>query len=146
VANGSIGRALSGDLETFKEQRQAMFSVLKALSGKPDEAQLLRAAEELNEAQYKDEFEERLDVLETLIRDTWMLSLNGSRDQLINADMFEELDKLSGQINPDRAADWILQVEDLREQLIVNVNRKIAADGLFVSMAAPVAPPRKYLP
>jgi DNA polymerase-3 subunit delta' len=146
VANGSIGRALSGDLETFKEQREAMFSVLKALSGKPDEAQLLRASEELNEAQYKDEFEERLDVLETLIRDTWMLSLKGSRDQLINADMFEEVDKLSRQINPDRAADWILQVEDLREQLIVNVNRKIAADGLFVSMAAPVAPPRKYLP
>jgi len=75
-----------------------------------------------------------------------MLSLNGSQDQLINADMFEELDKLSRQINPDRAADWILQVEDLREQLIVNINRKIATDGLFVAMASPVPPPRKYLP
>lgn len=146
VANGSIGRALEGDLETFKEQRRAMLSVLKALAGKPDEAQLLRASEELNEAQYKEEFEERLDVLEILIRDAWMLSLNGSRDQLVNADMFDELDKLSRQINPDRAAAWILQVEDLREQLIVNINRKVAVDALFLAMASPVAPPRKYLP
>jgi DNA polymerase-3 subunit delta' len=146
VANGSIGRALEGDLETFKEQRHAMLSVLKALAGKPDEAQLLRASEQLNEAQYKDEFEERLDVLETLIRDAWMLSLNGSREQLVNEDLFDELDKLSRHINPDRAGGWILQVEDLREQLIVNINRRVAVDALFLAMASPVAPSRKYLP
>ena len=146
VANGSIGRALSGDLETFKEQRRAMLSVLKALAGKPDEAQLLKASEQLNEAQYKDEFEQRLDVLETLIRDAWMLSLDGTRDQMVNEDAFDELNDISRQINPQRAADWILQVEDLREQLAVNLNRKIATDGLFMGMASPVAPPRRYIP
>ena len=146
VANGSIGRALEGDLETFKEQRRAMLSVLNALAGKPDEAQLLKASEQLNEAQYKDEFEERLDVLEKLIRDAWMLSLNGSREQLVNEDLFDELDKLSRQINSDRAGAWILQVEDLREQLLVNINRRVAVDALFMAMASPVAPPRKYLP
>lgn len=146
VSNGSIGRALEGDVETFKEQRRAMLTVLKALAGKPDEAQLLKASEQLNEAQYKDEFEQRLDVLETLIRDAWMLSLNGTRDQMVNEDAFDELNEISRQINPQRAADWILQVEDLREQLIVNINRKIATDGLFLAMASSVAPPRKYLP
>src|SRR4030095_3178485 len=50
VAAGSIGRALSSDLEAFIEQRTAMLSVLKALAGKPNEAQLLRSAEQLNEA------------------------------------------------------------------------------------------------
>jgi DNA polymerase III subunit delta' len=146
VATGSIGRALSSDLEVFQEQRESMLSVLKALAGEPDEARLLRSSEELNEAQYKDEFEERLDVLETLIRDTWMLSLGGERDQLVNQDLFEELRKISKQIDPDRAASWILQVEDVREQLIVNINRRIATDALFLAMASPIAPPRKYLP
>ena len=146
VANGSIGRALSGDLETFKEQRRAMLSVLKALAGRPDQAQLLKASEQLNEAQYKEEFEQRLDVLETLIRDAWMLSMNGTRDQLVNEDAFDELNDISRQINSQRAADWILQVEDLREQLAVNLNRKIATDGLFMGMASPVAPPRRYIP
>ena len=146
VASGSIGRALSGDLDAFKEQRQAMLSVLKALAGNVDEAQLLKSSEALNEAQYKEEFEERLDVLETLIRDAWLLSLGGAREQLVNEDLFSELEKIARQIDPDRAAEWILQVEDVREQLIVNINRKIATDALFLAMASPVAPPRKYLP
>ena len=52
-----------------------------------DRAQLLRSAEQLNEAQYKEEFEERLDVLETLIRDAWMLSLGVEPAQLVNEDL-----------------------------------------------------------
>lgn len=146
VASGSIGRALSGDIDTFVDQRKAMLTVLKALAGKADEAQLLRSSEELNEAQYKEEFEERLDVLETLIRDAWMVALGAKREQLVNEDLFPELDRISKQLNPDRAAAWILQIEDLREQLIVNINRKVATDSLFLAMAAPIAPPRKFLP
>src|SRR5436190_13409841 len=63
AAGGSMGRALSGDLVTFTSQRKAMLKVLNALVLSDDRAQLLRSAEQLNEAQYKDEFEERLDVL-----------------------------------------------------------------------------------
>jgi DNA polymerase III subunit delta' len=146
VATGSIGRALSGDIDTFVDQRKAMLTVLKALAGKANEAQLLRSSEELNEAQYKEEFEERLDVLETLIRDAWMLALGGKREQLVNEDLFPELQKISKLLDPDRTASWILQIEDMREQLIVNINRKVATDALFLAMAAPVAPPRKFLP
>jgi len=146
VATGSIGRALSSDIDTFVQQRKAMLKVLRALAGKPNEAQLLKSAEELNEAQYKDEFEERLDVLETLIRDAWMLALGGRREQLVNEDLFAELDEIGKQINADRAGSWILQIEDVREQLIVNINRKVATDSLFLSMAMPAAPPRKFLP
>lgn len=146
VATGSVGRALLGDIDTFVDQRRAMLTVLKALAGKTNEAQLLRSSEELNEAQYKEEFEDRLDVLETLIRDAWMLALGGQREQLVNEDLFSELEKISKQLDPERAGSWILQIEDMREQLIVNINRKVATDALFLAMAAPVAPPRKFLP
>jgi hypothetical protein len=78
AAGGSISRALSGDVETFTSQRTAMLVVLEALVVTNNLAQLLRSSEQLNEAQYKNEFEERLDVLETLIRDAWMLSLGSS--------------------------------------------------------------------
>jgi len=146
VATGSISRALSGDIEAFVDQRKAMLTVLKSLAGTADEAQLLRSSEELNEAQYKEEFEQRLDVLEALIRDAWMLALGARREQLVNEDLFVELEKISKQLNPDRAGSWILQIEDMHEQLIVNINRKIATDSLFLAMASPVAPPRKILP
>ena len=60
--------------------------------------------------------------------------------------MAVQLSEISRGIDPDRAAAWILQIEDLREQLIVNINRKVSTDALFTAMADPVAPPRKFLP
>lgn len=139
AAGGSIGRALSNDLVTFTSQRKAMLKVLHALVLNNDRAQLLRSAEQLNEAQYKDEFEERLDVLETLIRDSWMLSLGVDSSRIVNEDLAAELKEIAQKMDPGRAGDWILQIEDLREQLIVNVNRKITTDSLFLVMAGDVA-------
>jgi DNA polymerase III subunit delta' len=139
AAGGSMGRALSGDLVTFTSQRKAMLNVLKALVVSDDRAQLLRSAEQLNEAQYKEEFEERLDVLETLIRDAWMLSLGVEPSQLVNEDLTTELQEISQKLDSGRAGDWILQIEDMREQLIVNINRKVTTDALFLVMAGDVA-------
>jgi DNA polymerase-3 subunit delta' len=139
AAGGSMGRALSGDLVTFTSQRKAMIKVLNALVLSNDRAQLLRSAEQLNEAQYKDEFEERLDVLETLIRDAWMLSLGVETSRIVNEDLSAELKEVAQKLDPGRAGDWILQIEDLREQLIVNVNRKVTVDSLFLVMAGDVA-------
>jgi DNA polymerase-3 subunit delta' len=139
AAGGSLGRALSGDLVTFTSQRKAMLKVLNALVLSNDRAQLLRSAEQLNEAQYKDEFEDRLDVLETLIRDAWMLSFGVDSSRIVNEDLSAELKEVAQKMDPSRAGDWILQIEDLREQLIVNVNRKITTDSLFLVMAGDVA-------
>lgn len=138
AAGGSMGRALSGDLVTFTSQRKAMLKVLNALVLSNDRAQLLRSAEQLNEAQYKDEFEERLDVLETLIRDAWMLSLGVDSSRLVNEDLSAELKEIAQKMDPVRAGDWILQIEDVREELIVNVNRKVTTDSMFVVMAGDV--------
>ncbi|HSD47256.1 MAG TPA: DNA polymerase III subunit delta' [Pyrinomonadaceae bacterium] len=143
AAGGSIGRALANDLVTFTSQRKAMLGVLNALVMTNDRAQLLRSAEQLNEAQYKDEFEERLDVLETLIRDAWMLSLGVNADLLVNADLVSDLEAVSKRLDPSRAADWILQIEDVRETLLVNVNRKVTTDALFLTMAGDVAPQKR---
>src|ERR1041385_3807109 len=144
AAGGSIGRALAGDLVTFTSQRKAMLKVLNALVLSQDRAQLLRAAEQLNEAQYKDEFEERLDVLETLIRDAWMLSLGAERELLVNEDLYKDLELISRKIDPVKAAAWILEIEDMREQLIVNINRKAATDALFVTMASGEIPLKRF--
>ena len=144
AAAGSISRALSGDLETFTSQRKAMLTVLEALVVTHNLAQLLRSSEQLNEAQFKDEFEERLDVLETLIRDAWMLALGAQRERLVNEDLFNDLELISGNIDSAKAAAWILEIEDLREQLIVNINRKAATDSLFVTMASGEIPVKRF--
>jgi hypothetical protein len=53
------------------------------------------------------------------------------------------LEKVSERLDPSRAADWLLQIEDVREQLIVNVNRKVTTDALFLTMADEVPPQKR---
>lgn len=135
AGNGSIGRALAGDLKSFKERRDAMLEVLTALAITGDHSRLLRLAEEMNEANHKDEYEFGLELLETLIRDALMLSFGINSEHVINEDVLPQLQKISERIDSSRATSWISRIEELREQLIVNINRKPATDALFLSMA-----------
>ena len=148
VARGSLGRAVAQDLDEFNEQREAMLRVLQALSESKDRTQLLRSAEELNDARYKDEYESRLDILETLIRDAWLLALHAPEEEVVNEDFLSELRKIALNLDGRRPAGWISQIEEMREQLIVNINRKAATDALFLTMAA-AAPPlerKRFVP
>lgn len=143
VARGSMGRAVEQNFDLFTSQRQAMLRLLEALAVSHDHMQLLRSSEDLNSAQQKDEYESRLDILETLIRDTWMLSLNAPTESVVNADLLPQLTRISAQIESWRPARWISQIEELREQLVVNVNRKPATDALFLTMSTATQPPPK---
>jgi DNA polymerase-3 subunit delta' len=136
VAGGSLSRALAGELSELIEQRGAMLKVLEAVAVSGNRVQLLRSSEQLNEAAYKEEYETRLEVLETLIRDALALSLGAPDDQIVNIDLLNELREIGGKVTGTRAAAWLSQIEELREQLMVNINRKPATDALFLSMAS----------
>jgi len=135
TSRGSIGRALATDADTYREQREAMMAVLHSLVITGDRVALLRSAEGLNDAKRKDEFECRLDVLESLIRDTWALALGRPENTIANMDELPQLRKLAAGLTSHQAEEWLLLIETLREQLVVNINRKIATDALFLSMA-----------
>jgi DNA polymerase III subunit delta' len=134
LAGGSMSRALASDLDTYQSQREFMMRVLDALVTTGNRQQLLTVAEELNSAKYKDDYEVMLDVLETLIRDAWMLTLGVK--EIVNEDLRPQLSKIAERIDSRNAARWIEETETLREQLTVNINRKVATDALFLSMAS----------
>jgi len=52
-------------------------------------------------------------------------------------DLVHQLRKVSERIDARRATGWISLIEELREQLAVNINRKPATDALLLRMAAP---------
>ncbi len=135
VARGSIGRALVTDLESYRNQREAMLDVVNALALNHDRARLLRASEEMNDAKRKDEYEPRLDLLATLIHDVWVLSLGASDEQVVNQDLRAQLAKIVSGLDSRRPARWLSQIEQHRRGLDVNINRKIATDALFLTMA-----------
>jgi DNA polymerase III subunit delta' len=136
LASGRPGVALGLNLDTYRARREAMLGVVEALaSGGGDRVRLLRAAEEMGDAKNKDEYEPRLDALEILVRDLWLLALGGD-GALVNQDLRERLARLADGVRPARAAGWLTRIEELRGRLAVNVNRRAATDALFLSMSS----------
>lgn len=136
LAFGSVGKALSIRVADLKPRREALLGVLRDAIETRDRVSLLRAAEKLNDAKNKDAFEDNIEILLTLIRDVWTLSLGGGNERIVNIDLSSQLKALAEKCEARRLAAWIDRIELLRESFAVNVNRKIATDALFVSMAA----------
>jgi DNA polymerase-3 subunit delta' len=136
LAAGRPGVALELNLDTYRARREAMLGVVEALAAGGDRVRLLRAAEELGDAKNKDEYEPRLDALELLIRDLWLLALGGAQARPVNYDLGERLARLADGLRPGRAARWLARVEELRTQLDFNINRRAATDALFLGMAS----------
>jgi len=136
VSRGSLGRALATDIETYREWRTSMLTLLRTITIDRDGARLLRAAEELASSADRDEYEQQLDILESLIRDAWALQLGRPVETITNYDLADGLQQVADQMKGEQAESWFTQIEDLRGALEVNINRRIASDALLVGMAA----------
>lgn len=136
ISSGRPGIALGINLDKYRARRDQMLVVVEALAKGDDRVSLLRAAEDLGDAKNKDEYEPRLDVLELLIHDLWLLAHRTKDARLVNYDLRERLAHLAVSLRPGRAARWLARVEELRAQLAVNVNRRVATDALFLGMAS----------
>jgi len=135
LSNGQLGHAKKTDLEKFSANRAAMLKVLESILIKENRAELLRIAEEMNDAKNKDDYETRLDILQTLIHDVWATRNAASAKITVNIDLANDLKKFATRADSKRLAAWLSEIETLREQLAVNLNRKIATDALFMQMA-----------
>lgn len=134
AAKGSLGTAAVMDTAAFREQRSAMLGVLHDAAIEGDLAALLAAGEQMNDAKNKENFESSLDILETLARDVMVLATGGS-GMIANSDITAELGELAAAAGALRAGSWIAAIEETRAALNVNLNKKIAADALFVKFA-----------
>ena len=135
LSRGSVGRAVSINVSQFRERRERMVGVISNVVETGDRAALLRASEELNDAKNKDNFEENLDILESLIHDIWSLRISGDGSRLVNTDLAEALAALAANARQTDIPAWLREIETMRENFAVNINRKVATDALFASMA-----------
>jgi DNA polymerase-3 subunit delta' len=135
LSRGSIGRAVSINVGQFRLRREKMLDVVTNAIETGDRASLLRIAEEMNDAKNKDAFEENLDILQSLIHDVWTLCIDGGEARIVNTDLTDELARLSEVAGSADLPSWLAAIDKIRLDLAVNINKKIAADALFVSMA-----------
>ena len=112
-----------------------MFKVLECLIVRKDRAALLKAAEEINDAKNKDDYETYLKILQTMIHDIWSVKLGSAEEKLINSDLLNQLKRFAEKADSRNLSAWLNEIETMREQFAVNINRKIATDALFMQMA-----------
>lgn len=134
LARGSIGRAVSINVEQFRQRREMMLEVVREAVLTGNLASMLRVSEELSTAKNKDSFEDNLDILESLIHDVWTLRVSGIPGRIVNSDLAGTLSDLAAAAGHSNLPAWLGEIEKLREGFTVNINRKVATDALFVGM------------
>ena len=135
LSHGKLGYALNLDLEKFRTQRETMLKVLESLIFRKDRASLLKTAEEMTDAKNKDDYENYLKILQSLIHDVWTLKLGAAEETILNSDLSNHLKRFAEQAESRNLSAWLSEIETMREQFAVNINRKIATDALFMQMA-----------
>ncbi|MEZ5422843.1 MAG: DNA polymerase III subunit delta' [Pyrinomonadaceae bacterium] len=136
VAHGSIGRAVEIDVAKYRDMRDRAARVLRSAIVDGDTAALLKISEELNDAKNKDDFEQNLDILEAVVRDVWRLACGVDPSKILDPEMAESYQSLARLAAPSRFAAWLGEIETLRRDLAVNINRRVATDAMFLTMAA----------
>lgn len=136
LSHGSIGRSLSINADEYRRRGERMMAVVNNAIGARDITTLLKISEEMNDAKNKDGFESEIDLLESLLHDIWRVAKTGDHSAIINTEYSATLTSLAEQSSSKSIPSWIEDIERLRSELNVNVNRKVATDSLFVSMAA----------
>lgn len=136
VSRGSIGRAVNVNVADYVKSRNRLLDILHAVIEMGDRSSLLKISEELNDAKNKEHFEENLDILESLIHDVWTLRTSRDASRLVNSDLADRLAILADNSAGLDIPSWLADIETMRENFIVNINRRIATDALFVKMVA----------
>lgn len=135
LSRGSVGRALGIDIGEFRELRKQMLSALRRCARRDDYAALLRAAEEISAPKSRELFGNCLTILQSLIHDAWSIRMR-SEPRVVNFDIEKELRKLASMTESGRLARWLEDIEEMRENLNFNLNKKLAADSLLIGMAS----------
>ena len=135
VSGGSVGKAMALDIPWFRQTRDSIVEVIRAALISGNISSMLQTSEQINDAKNKDRYEETITILETIVRDVFALAKSPDAATIANSDIAAELVRLSTEATTSTIERWIAEIEELQFNYLVNINRKVATDGLFVKMA-----------
>lgn len=148
VAAGSLGTALSLNLERYRQARQHALSLLQAAAsgGAFDPAALFSAtavlagrgqqpAEESEPGEARVEFEFSLHILYNLLADVIYLKAQASEVGLRNPDLRSHLERFSRQVNWQWLTVAVGELDRIQHGLRRNINRQLALDAFALRSA-----------
>lgn len=133
LARGSIGRALEIDLEQYRETRETLLELLESLSLAKDSARLISAAEFLGRRLERDQFQDHLDALNTMLSDVFRLKVGERSDSLINGDAAGRLQRIADAVKMEEIIEWTEKLQEILLSLARNVNRQLAMEGMLIT-------------
>ena len=134
MADGSVGRALEGGTDAFKEARQAALELLELVADDPPPARRLQGSVGLPGAGRgkadRDALGQSLAALSSLLRDLGALVSHADERSLANADLRKKLERLLRGFDGERVLRAFAAVDKAVEALGRNASPKIVADWL----------------
>ncbi len=127
ISEGSIKKALQADAKSLTARSGMLLAMIeKTLEG--DLSFVIKAAEEISKN--AEEFQENLNVLLSLYRD--MIALRKTDDQslLVNGELVDRLKPLAKRVGKE-ALEIMEKIDETKNLLRININRKVAAEALF---------------
>lgn len=133
LAQGSIGKALRIDLESYRTMRSEVWELLEASLISHSAERIIEAAEALGKK--KELFEERLDILYLLFQDMFYLIYRAPEEWVTNIDLLSSLRTMSTSIPGDAIHEVFGRLDMITSGLRVNISRPIALEDLAFRLA-----------
>jgi DNA polymerase-3 subunit delta' len=133
VSDGSVGRALEGNTDAFKEARNGALDLLRAVASHPAPARRITGAGGLPGVRGKADrnaLGQSLRALATILRDLGVLGARSDAGALANADLRSDLEGLLRSFDTDRVLRAYGAVDRALNALDRNASPKIVADWL----------------
>lgn len=130
AAEGSVGAALEGEVDTLNEARDAAARLLQSVAGPSDPRRRLDGAKALAGSGDREEVRRRLRVLASLLRDLGAIGARADDRYLVNADLASALGRLAGSFDGRRTTSAFAAVDRALEAIDRNASPKIVADWL----------------
>jgi DNA polymerase-3 subunit delta' len=127
ISEGSIKKALQADPKDFTARSGMLLTMIeKAVHG--DLSFVIKGAEEISKN--AEEFSENLNVLLSLYRDMIAIRKTDDPTLMVNAELGDRLKPLAYRIGHE-ALEIIEAIDETKNLLRININKKVAAEALF---------------
>lgn len=131
ISQGSPGRAAGADLSEFRAMRKEVLELVELLGRGTQRVRLIKAAGHFGKKE-RDEFETRLNLIATVLRDVMCCVTEAPQELVTNVDVLPRIKEISGYFTPARLADLLERFEQIRRDLVRNINRTMALESMFV--------------
>ena len=144
ISEGSLGKALTLDLNQYRKSRGKLIIALDACIGHLAYHQARKVMDYFTSFNQKEFFTFNLDILQKLLRDIFILKIDPSAGMITNIDLHEKLNILSRKVTLAQICGAAQTLDWLTKGLERNLNKTLALDRFLFTLSGLTRPPSTF--